>query len=127
MTLNFKAYVDGGANNYKKGFGYGSFKIYYEDIEIFDYRFELKTAKTSNEAEILSMIKLLTFINKYANKDSNWTIYADSQLVVRSLNNKVNIHAENLKPLFKIAKDLLIDRIKIIWVSREKIVKELGH
>lgn len=126
--MRFRAYVDGGANNYKKGFGYGSFKIYFNDLVLISNHFELSKARTSNEAEFLSMIELLKYI-KEKDEDSYWKIFADSNLVVKALNKKFHIHAENLVPLYREAINLFdsIKHIDLEWVSRKIIVKELGH
>lgn len=129
--LSFKAYSDGGANNMYHNNGYGSFRIFYEDIEVAYQKLKFEDARTSNEAEYMTMLSLLRFIRDYSKENKNffWTVYADSKLVVKQLTKKYQVNAENLIGLNREGKELLneIKNIEIVWVPRKEIVKILGH
>ena len=125
-----KAYVDGGANNHTKSHGYGSFAVFGETELIHSETF-LLPAKTSNQAEYMSMIRLLDYINGYQKKRIKdvWTVYSDSRLTVNQITNGWKVYEPTLKILNKTAKDIYkqLNNIKIIWVPRTEIVEVLGH
>ena len=128
---NFIAYVDGGCNNKTKSGGYGSYAVFGKDTLVHAETF-LIPAKTSNQAEYMSMIKLLEFINEYHAKYSKtkWTIYCDSRLTVFQIASDWKVNEPTLSKLNKIAKDLYLPMqkdIKIIWTQRKNIVAVLGH
>jgi ribonuclease HI len=125
------AYVDGGANNRTKSGGYGSYAVFGEDELIHAETF-LLPAKTSNQAEYMSLIELLKFTKKHRNGNgrSKWTIYCDSRLTVFQVTNGWKVNEPTLKELNKIAKELLTPMkkdVRIIWTPRKNILKVLGH
>lgn len=70
---------------------------------------------TSNEMEYLAVIYALFLL-----RDGD-EIRTDSQLVVYHLNGKYDIKANNLKPLYHIAKQMLKHKkIRLTWIPREK-------
>jgi len=128
---NIIAYVDGGANNKTKSHGYGSYAVFGENELIHAETF-LLPAKTSNQAEYMSLIKLLEFASKYRNGNgrSKWTIYCDSRLTVFQVSNGWKVNEPTLKILNKQAKELFVPMrkdVRIIWVPRKNIVQVLGH
>ena len=132
MGLNAIAYVDGGCNNRTKSGGYGSYAIFGKDELIATETF-LLNAKTSNQAEYMSLIKLLEFIYNFRKRvkhDSHWTIYSDSKLTVNQVANGWKVNEPVLKELNAVAKELyqgLNGHVKLIWTPRKNIVDILGH
>ncbi len=123
------AYVDGGCNNKTKSHGYGSFIILGKDCVIASETFILP-AKTSNQAEYMSFIKLLNYIKRIPDyKKSKWIIYSDSRLVVKQVTNGWRVNSPNLKELNKEAIKLYysMENVFLVWTSRKEIVKFLGH
>jgi ribonuclease HI len=128
---NIIAYCDGGCNNRTKTGAYGSYAVFGEDELIHAETF-LLPAKTSNQAEYMSLIKLLEFAKHYRNgkSKSKWTIYCDSRLTVFQVSNGWKVNEPTLKELNKVAKDLYIPMkkdVRIIWTPRKNIVNVLGH
>lgn len=123
------AYVDGGCDNKTKSHAYGSFVILGKDQVIASQIF-LLPAKTSNEAEYMSLIKLLKFIKNLTDYQRNkWIIYSDSKLVVKQVTNGWRVHSPNLKELNKEAIKLYnsMGNVSLFWVSRKEVYKFLGH
>lgn len=124
------AYVDGGCNNKTKSGAYGSYMIFGKDRLIHTETF-LLPATTSNQAEYMSLIKLLGYILSYQKKHTNgtWTIYSDSKLTVNQVTNGWKVTEPRLKELNKEAKEIYKEliNVKIIWTPRANIVEVLGH
>lgn len=121
------AWVDGGCrgNNDKDAvrFAYGSYKILL-DHEVVARKFDLSSARTSNEAEYLSLIQLL---QDPALPDAA-TILTDSGLLVGHLEKGWRVKADNLKQLHQQARKLLRrKRALLVQVPRDEIVAQLGH
>lgn len=69
--------------------------------------------KTVNEAEYLALIEALRDVG-----GRKAVIYSNSQLMVFTVTNYYKMKAENLKPLYKQARDLIAGKnIEILWVS----------
>ncbi len=69
--------------------------------------------KTANEAEYLALIEALRDVG-----DKRAVIYSNSQLVVFTVTNYYKMKAENLKPLYKQARDLIDGKnVDILWIS----------
>lgn len=69
--------------------------------------------KTVNEAEYLALIEALRDVG-----GKKAVIYSNSQLMVFTVTNYYKMKAENLKPLYKQARDLIEGKnIEILWVS----------
>lgn len=123
-------YVDGGCNNRTKSNAYGSFAVFGKDELIRSETFNLP-AKTSNQAEYMSMIKLLEYL-RYDKRFKNVqvTIYSDSRLVVNQITNGWRTREPTLKQLNRRAKGLykgIKRHTDIVWVGRDNIVEVLGH
>ena len=74
---------------------------------------------TNNELEYLALLYALAYINNNY-KNRNVTIYSDSLLVVNQINQKWRITTEHLIPLYEKCKRKLTDKIKIVWVRRNR-------
>ena len=125
-----KAYVDGGCNNRTKRGAYGSYAVFGKD-ELLKSESFLLPATTSNQAEYMSMIKLLDYIryNKQL-KNKKVTVYSDSRLVVNQIANGWRTREPTLKQLNRRAKGLykgIKRNVDIVWVSRDEIMEVLGH
>jgi len=110
--MGIKVFTDGGARSNPGIAGYG---IYIEDENKKTLFEEAKFlgVKTNNEAEYLGLIGALTWIGE--NKiESEIEINSDSQLLVRQMQGKYKVKAENLKKLWLIAQNLSKNK-KIIY------------
>ena len=87
-------------------------------------RFNFSNARTSNEAEYLTLIALLSSLEEKASP----TVYCDSKLLIGQLTRAWRVKAENLKPLHKQAKNLLKrTKARLAWIPRGEMVERLGH
>ncbi|HNY04249.1 MAG TPA: ribonuclease HI family protein [Candidatus Woesebacteria bacterium] len=116
--MGIKVFTDGGARGNPGIAGYG---IYIEDENKKTLFEEAKFlgVKTNNEAEYLGLIGALTWIGE--NKiESEIEINSDSQLLVRQMQGKYKVKAENLKKLWLIAQNLSKNK-KVIYkeIKRE--------
>lgn len=130
--FKFNCYVDGGFN----GHAYGSYRIQFSKSDVIHKTFSLPDATTSNQAEYLSLIKLLALLielkKKYEKvwRQFDFTIYTDSKLVYNQVIGKYATRNERLKELNKTAKELynnLYTNVKLVWTPREMIFDKLGH
>jgi ribonuclease HI len=121
------AYSDGGGNNKTKKDFYGSFVVEGHEIKRFYYDLHGPNIKTTNEAEYQTLILLLEYLQ--LNNISDVQIYSDSMIVVNQINGTWRINSETLKPYWTKAVVILnqLRNVKINWVSRKIILKELGH
>lgn len=121
------AYCDGGGNNKTKKDFYGSFVVEGHDIQRFYYDLHLPSVRTTNEAEYLTFILLLEYLQ--LNNISNVQVHSDSMLVVNQVNGGWRVNSPTIKKYWLRAVTLLnqLRNVKIKWVSRKIIVKELGH
>ena len=130
-------WVDGGYNNVKKTNGYGSFLIRNGEEDILK-RFLLPEANSSNEAEYLSLLKLLDELYALVNwvwkqEKISVIIKSDSQLMVNQIKGTWKVNSQRLvelnhKCLTEI-KDIEISnvKLKLQWINREENVIMLGH
>ena len=121
-------YADGGSYNNQhsdKRDAYGSFMV---ESEKKQHRFKYGN-KTNNEAEYLTLIKALYYINKRTEKE--FVLFTDSQLVTKQLGGTWKCKNDKLQPLYQEAKDLLETNnnkhIVLAWVDNKKMKKVLGH
>lgn len=126
----YECYVDGGCNNRTKRGAYGSFAVFGKDELIRSETFNLP-ATTSNQAEYMSMIRLLEYL-RYSKKFKNEkvVVYSDSRLVVNQIANGWRTREPVLKQLNRRAKGLykgLKQHVEIVWIGRDNIVAVLGH
>lgn len=130
--FRFNCYVDGGFN----GHAYGSYKIVFSKSEVLHKTFDLPNADTNNQAEYLSLIRLLSMLVELKKQyDKVWnqfdfTIYTDSKLMYNQIRGVYATRDSELKKLNKIVKDLynnLYTNVKLTWTPRKNIFRELGH
>ncbi len=102
--MRIRVFTDGGARGNPGIAGYG---VYIEDENKKTLFEEAKFlgVKTNNEAEYLGLIGALDWINSKA-KEAEIEIYSDSQLLVRQMQGKYKVKADNLKKLWLIAQNL---------------------
>jgi|WetSurMetagenome_2_1015567.scaffolds.fasta_scaffold00807_9 ribonuclease HI len=121
-------YVDGGYDNIRKQDGYGSFAAFNDDHSLIDLvRFELPEAKSNNEAEYLSLQKVLEWldVNDLVKSVDSIIIFTDSRLMVNQLSGEWQVKAENLKPFVQSTQ--IPEKTWLKWTPRKNIVKILGH
>ncbi len=110
--MKLRIYTDGGARGNPGIAGYG---IWIEDENgkgVFEEA-KFLGVKTNNEAEYLGLIGALTWIGE--NKiETEVEINSDSQLLVRQMQGKYKVKAENLKKLWLVAQNLSENK-KIIY------------
>lgn len=121
-------YVDGGCRgNHARGErqAYGS----YCGTDLAATHFDLPAAQTNNEAEYLSLIRLLEHLRDAGDDAPRAiTIYTDSNLMVGHLMVGYKVKAPNLRALVEEARVLLIQVGAVLeWREREEIVWHLGH
>lgn len=126
--IDLICFTDGGFNNLTKTNGYGSFKIFSNNEEIVK-RMDLAGISSSNEAEYLTLIRLLQYIKENYPEDITIKIFGDSKLIVNQVNGIWKIREERLFPYYKTSTDLFnsFKSITLVWVPRNIIVKQLGH
>ncbi len=118
-----KYWVDGGClfqdGSGRERLAYGSY-CNGHSIE----RFNFSNARTSNEAEYLTLIALLSSLKN----DTASVVHTDSKLMVGQLTKGWKVKSENLKPLHGFTRELLrSSRARLTWVPRKQIVARLGH
>lgn len=74
---------------------------------------------TNNEAEYEALILGLRFAKAQGAREV--TVRGDSQLVIRQLQGRYRVNAENLAPLYDQAKELLdgFEAIDLAWLARD--------
>jgi len=106
--MKVSVYTDGGSRGNPGHSGFGV-AIYDENKQIVAKLSKYIGIKTNNEAEYSALIDSLTWLRDNASLHSitNVSFFSDSQLMVRQLQGKYKVKAENIKPLFNQAKSLL--------------------
>ena len=118
--MRIKVFVDGGARGNPGIAGYG-IHIEDENKNVLFEESKFLGVKTNNEAEYLGLIGALDWIDKRAKK-AEIEINSDSQLLVRQMQGKYKVKANNLKKLWLVAQNLSKDK-KIIY---KEIRRELN-
>jgi len=118
--MRIRVFTDGGARGNPGIAGYG---IYIEDGDKKTLFEEAKFlgVKTNNEAEYLGLIGALDWIDNNLT-EAEIEINSDSQLLVRQMQGKYKVKAENLKKLWLLAQNLSKNK-KIIY---KEIRRELN-
>jgi ribonuclease HI len=130
MTVNWNApefWIDGGClgNNdpHGKREAYGSIS---DGKAIMRRRFA--RVRTNNEAEYMTLLASLKNILMLRTDPNGPMIYTDSQLTVGQLTQGSKVKAQNLLSLHEQAALLLAKtKVKLVWLTRPKIVEKLGH
>jgi ribonuclease HI len=118
-------FVDGGYDNVGKRNGYGSFAIFTsENVQLAFETFKLPEASSSNQAEYLSLLRLITKINEL-NLSETTIINSDSQLMIRQITGEYRVKNPKLIELHSMVK--LPSNCVLNWVPRKVNVEILGH
>lgn len=92
--------------------------------------FRLPTGiNSSNECEYAVIIELFKYLYSNKKRFEAITICSDSKLVINQLSGKWLVHSQTIKNYYKLAKELLdgLKGVTLIWVSRNTMVRILGH
>ncbi|MBI2464598.1 ribonuclease HI family protein [Candidatus Shapirobacteria bacterium] len=113
--MKVSVYTDGGSRGNPGHSGFGVV-IYDEKKQIVAKLSKYIGIRTNNEAEYSALIDSLLWLrdNSTLHSISAATFYSDSQLMVRQLQGKYKVKAQNIKPLFNQAKSLL-DSLKLTY------------
>lgn len=106
--MKVSVFTDGGSRGNPGHSGFGVV-IYDEKKQVVAKLSKYIGIKTNNEAEYSALVDALSWLrdNSTLHSISSVTFYSDSQLMVRQLQGKYKVKAENIKPLFNQAKSLL--------------------
>jgi ribonuclease HI len=119
---NLKIYTDGGARGNPGPAAYGVV-INTDQGETLYEKGQAIGRATNNEAEYQGLIAALKWLSQVDLKVSNYIFYLDSRLVVKQMQGKFKVKANNLKPLWQQAQQLakkLSGQIKYQHIPREK-------
>jgi len=106
--MKVSVYTDGGSRGNPGHSGFGVV-IYDENKQIIAKLSKYIGMKTNNEAEYSALVDALFWLrdNFSLHSISDVIFYSDSQLMVRQLQGRYKVKADNIKPLFNQAKSLL--------------------
>ncbi len=119
---NLNIYTDGGARGNPGPAAYGVVIKTDQGETIYEESQAIGRA-TNNEAEYQGLIASLKWLNKAQIKAGQFNFHLDSNLVVKQMQGKFKVKANNLKPLWQKAKHLaqsLSGKIKYQHIPREK-------
>ncbi|MGC4105966.1 MAG: ribonuclease HI family protein [Thermomicrobiales bacterium] len=127
----FEIVFDGGSLG-NPGKGYGSYEITSGGEVIRHQREEYGNNITNNQAEYLTLIKALEWLDLLLEgQRSGATVHinGDSQLVINQVTGKWKIKAEQLRPYAERIRSLMVGykSATIAWHARANSVKRLGH
>jgi len=118
-------------NVYVDGSGKGDYVFYIEELDVVEVFHEDNI--TNNEAEYKAILKSLQYLYELLVtgklKDTNITIYSDSQLVINQLNHIYHIRSNRLRELalsvWRMCREF---SVRFIWIPRKenKAGKVLG-
>jgi len=121
-THYWKLYVDGASRN-NPGLAGAGIYILKDDVQAESCGYFLGS-KTNNQAEYLALLLGLLHLNKHRESGDMVLIVSDSQLLVRQLEGQYKVKHPDLKPLFALAKTLLLDmNYDVAHVLREDNTK----
>lgn len=106
--MKVSVFTDGGSRGNPGHSGFGV-AIYDENKQIIAKLSKYIGIHTNNEAEYSALVDALFWLrdNSALHSITAVTFYADSQLMIRQLQGRYRVKAENIKPLFNQAKSLL--------------------
>ena len=106
--MQINVYTDGGSRGNPGHSGYG-LVIYDDNQKILFKESKYLGIKTNNEAEYSGLVGALTWLNQNQQSFdlSQINFYADSQLMIRQMQGLYKVKADNLKPLFQQAKEII--------------------
>lgn len=130
-SRSFEIVFDGGSLG-NPGKGYGSYEITSGGVVIAHTREEYGNNITNNQAEYLTLIKALEWLDQVLEgnrKGARVHINGDSQLVINQVTGKWKIKAEQLRPYAERIRSLMsgYTSATIAWHARANSVKRLGH
>jgi ribonuclease HI len=106
--MKVSVFTDGGSRGNPGHSGFGVV-IYDDSKQIIAKLSKYIGIRTNNEAEYSALVEALFWLrdNSSLHSITAVTFYADSQLMIRQLQGRYKVKAENIKPLFNQAKSLL--------------------
>ncbi|MFA5894147.1 MAG: ribonuclease HI family protein [Candidatus Shapirobacteria bacterium] len=106
--MKVSVFTDGGSRGNPGHSGFGVV-IYDDSKQIIAKLSKYIGIHTNNEAEYSALVEALFWLrdNSALHSITAVTFYADSQLMIRQLQGRYKVKAENIKPLFNQAKSLL--------------------
>ncbi len=119
---SLKIYTDGGSRGNPGPAAFGIVIQTNKGETVYEKSKAIGTA-TNNEAEYQGLIAALKWLNKAQLKVNRFTFYLDSRLVVKQMQGKFKVKANNLKPLWQKARKLANDlcgEIKYRHIPRNK-------
>lgn len=115
--MNLEIYTDGASRGNPGEAALGV--VIYKDKEILNEISESLGIKTNNEAEYLAVLRALEQAHTLNLK--SFTLYSDSQLLVRQLNGEYKVKSKTLKPLYEQIQSLKEHlQVTFQWIAREK-------
>jgi ribonuclease HI len=108
-------------------------KFYFSGISFSSLREYIKTIPhTNNVSEYFAMAMALYNAESYSDisNKAKVIIHSDSEVIVNQLNDYYECSAEHLIPLYNFCKVIynrMGKRLIVQWITRDRIVKELGH
>ena len=102
----WKMYIDGASRNNPGPSGAG-FCLNRLDETVCEQGFYLGRC-TNNQAEYLALLVGLHFVHEFVDKNEKLTIYSDSQLLVRQMNNMYKIRDPILKKMQILVREMLL-------------------
>jgi ribonuclease HI len=135
--MKYTAYCDGGVYNHhqpdkSKRLPYYSVKILNEEgTPVYNEKYPLSNsdASTNNVCEYVAMESALGTLRYIMKEGDSATVYTDSLLVVKQLSGEYKVRNVFLQKFYDNVKLVLkeLKGVEIRWVSRDEIVKHLGH
>lgn len=127
-----KIYCDGGClkNGSKDSMSYGSYKIYNNNSLVVHEKHIPLLSKTNNQAEYDIMIEALYYLlDNIPDIADDVVIFCDSQLLVNQVSGSMKCNFPELEKRRDKLRSIIseIGAVKLTYVPRHEIVKELGH
>lgn len=108
-------------------------KFYFSTVRHNGLREYLATIPhTNNVSEYFAMLIALYNAETFSGNNDNCkvVVYSDSQLIVNQINGVFVCNSEHLIPIYNMCRVIynrMDKRLVILWVTRTKIVEEVGH
>lgn len=128
VTHQLTLFIDGASRN-NPGLAGAGIYLLKDDKPIERYGFFLGI-KTNNQAEYLALLLGLFFLQKHVHLDNKIRIVSDSELLVKQIAGVYRVKNQALKPLFTLAKSMLIPlngSVEHVFRAENKIADKLAN